>query len=361
MKLGYLQSEVPFMKDSHIRSYNILLPKINTEKFELILHFVIDHNGIPSIDKANVNEIWFEDAAPQQNQKEEKKDEKMEVDQEQKQVKKEKSLLVSLSLVEQKFGLNRNILEHTIQRESRWENEDLSLRAAHNKRNEIEQFIYSTQQKLDDALKEHITSQEKDVLVKLMNEVNDWFYSELPEVEDMNVILSKTSSLEELGKKVYERYNEWVNVTEAVSKLLTFIGQVESKVVADKQQAIAKNPNSFLSEKDFEELNSTITLYKQKLQEINLNLSKSSKLDVPLILASAVNQYIDDFNKKFTNIYSTAEYKFKEEKRKEEERIRKEKAEKEKAEKEKAEKEKAEKEKKEEKKEEKKDVNMDVD
>ena len=339
MKLAYLPEEVPFMKNNYIRSYNIILPKISTEKFELILHFVIDQNGIPSIDKANLNEIWFEEVPAEK--KEEKKDEttKMDVDQETKQVKKEKSVPVSLSLVEQNFGISRSTLDQIMQREKKQEKEDQDLILVQRKRNEIEQFIYSTRQKIDEDLKDFVTKDEKPILMKLMEEIENWFYSDDPEIENMSVLSSKSKALEDLGRIIYNRFNEWNNVSEAIGVFIQQINQAESRANADFDKFNKKDLTCFLKDKDFEEIKAAVNLYKQKLQESQVLLSNSVKIDIPQVNDKTIKQYIDDFNRKVSSIYTTAENKWREEKRKEEERIKKEKEEKEKAEKEAKEKE----------------------
>jgi hypothetical protein len=62
IKLSYLPEEAPHLKNTIIQAYEIHLPKVNSEKFEFVLHFVMDQNGVPFIERGNLNEIWYEDA-----------------------------------------------------------------------------------------------------------------------------------------------------------------------------------------------------------------------------------------------------------------------------------------------------------
>ena len=136
-----------------------------------------------------------------------------------------------------------------------------------------------------------------------------------------------------LGKKIYTRYTEWEKATEGMSKLLYVINQAENKSNEEFTKFTNKDINCYLTLKDFEEIRSANSLYKQKFQEAQNTLAKSVKTDIPLINNITIYQYIDDFTRKINSIYSSAENKFKEEKRKEDERIKKEKEEKEKADK----------------------------
>ena len=175
--------------------------------------------------------------------------------------------------------------------------------------------------------------------MKLMEEIENWFYSDDPEIENMSVLSSKSKALEDLGRIIYNRFNEWNNVSEAIGVFIQQINQAESRANADFDKFNKKDLTCFLKAKDFEEIKAAVNLYKQKLQESQVLLSNSVKIDIPQVNDKTIKQYIDDFNRKVSSIYTTAENKWREEKRKEEERIKKEKEEKEKAEKEAKEKE----------------------
>jgi heat shock protein 4 len=77
VRLMYKQEEVPFMKNTVLTTYSLGMPVgLKEEKFEFVLQFNMDINGIPLIDKATVNEIWYEDAAVDDKKDDKKNDDK---------------------------------------------------------------------------------------------------------------------------------------------------------------------------------------------------------------------------------------------------------------------------------------------
>lgn len=367
LKLGYSPEEAPHLSNHVIRAYSVVLPKITSDKFEFVLNFGIDANGFPSIEKGTINEYWFEEAPvdPKEKEKEkESKDNKMDVDEQVKKVKKEKPTACIVNLVEQNFGLSVDLLEKISKREAKQEQDDIDIKAVHSKRNEIEQFIYGTRQKLDDQLKAYITDSEKKTLIEQMDALEQWFYSDDPEIEIMSVLTAKSEKLNSLGSTIYKRLHEWEAVTAAMENLSKTITTTEAKANADHEALTKKDPNVRLNQQEIQDLYSAVELYKDKFKESSALLSKGLRTDLPGVSAKSVKQYTEDFNKKTLSIYQTAENRFLEAKRKEEERLKKEKEEREKAEKEakqKAESENKPKEETKDPKEPKKDLNMDVD
>lgn len=328
-KLCYDLEEISHLKNNNIRTYSVIIPKINTEKFEFVMNFSIDNNGIPSIDKATINEFTFEDVVENVDVKSKDKEDKskMDIDSEAvtKKVKKEKAICCVVNLVEQVFGLNREVLEYTIDRENKQEKDDIDLKNVHAKRNEIEQFIYNTRNKLDDHLKPYIHNNEKTTLEKLMNDLENWFYSDDPNVENMKILEEKSNDLNKLGQTVYARLHGWENVNEAINNLNNLIGNIENRTNSDYEKFCKKDPNCFLTQKDFEDISSSMNIYKNKLKESTTSLSSGDKKDMPSINDKSINQYSEDLNKKVVGIYNNAENKYREAKRADEEKIKKEK------------------------------------
>lgn len=342
VKLYYSKDEATHLSNPLISVYDIHLPKISTEKFELVLHFHMDLNGIPFIEKSNLNEITYEEVPVEKKKGEENKG--MEVEAETKTVKREKSFSCVLNVLEQTYGLNKNIVDNCIALEKKLEEDDNYLIQVHNKRNDVEQFIYNTRAKLDGDLINHITPDEKIVLEKEMAIVEEWFYSGDAEIEDMNVLSNKVNNLDQIGQIIYRRFNEWNNVIEAGKYLENNINQQRQRLNAEYEKFTKKDPNVYLTQADFEEINSIFDLYKTKLTETSKELEHASRKSDPPVLSTTISQYFDDMNKKVSNVYSAAENKVREQKRKEE-KEKKEKEQKEKELREKEEKEKKEKEK----------------
>jgi hypothetical protein len=129
LRLFYNNEEIPFLNNNLLSNYyqsNILetlmvsLPHVKEETWTFILQFYLDANGLPHLDKASINEVYYEDAPtttkttpPAENkpaegaEKTEAKPEEKKVD----KVKKERSTLGIIKLVESLYGLSQSELD----------------------------------------------------------------------------------------------------------------------------------------------------------------------------------------------------------------------------------------------------------
>jgi len=336
LKLLYVKEELPHMKNHTINSYEVHLPKVSQEKFEFVLHFSMDINGMPFIDKVNLIEYWFEDVVVEI--KEEKKNEaKMEVEPETKKVRKENPQQCIINIIEQNYGLSRNILDNLVLVEQGQEKEDFDLKQVHSKRNEIEQFIYKTRDKLEHDLNNYILPDELPVLNEEMEKMTNWFYSEDPLVEDMPTLLEKSQKLNEVGQNIYKRYYEWENLGNSFIQMNLVFKNNDNQIRVDYEKFSKKDPTIYLNEQDFQEINNTVSLYKQKKAEAEKSVEGVPKTSCPPVTDKNIFQYIEDMNKKINSIYTQAETRYHEARRKAE-KEKKEKEEKEKKEKEEKEK-----------------------
>jgi len=322
------------MKNQVINSYEIHLPKITNDKFEFVLHFCMDINGMPYIEKSALNEYWFEEEPvvvskstevkkdeKKDDKKEEKKDDKkMDIEPEMKKVRKDKAHQCIINVVEQNYAVSRNVLDNIIALEGQQEKDDKDLNYCQFKRNEVEQFINKTKDKLETSdLGNYILPDELKVLTVQMEEVKTWFYSEDPLLEDMKALDTKTQKLNDLGQTIYKRFYEWENVVNALKQMGQLVNNVEGQIFHDADKFNKKDPKCFLAEADFQELNKTHEIYKKKTQEAHQSLTGIPRTSTPPVVDKTIFQYADDMNKKINSIYTAAETKVKEAQRKEEE------------------------------------------
>jgi hypothetical protein len=296
LKFMYNPDEAQYIKNTLLNSYMVSLAKIEEEQWTFALQFYLDHNGIPSLDKASINSIYYEDApatatpttSTPTTQTEEKKD-NSQTEKKAEKVKKEKQHTCIIKLFECNFGLPQDYLNNIIQREATQENDDRLLTLAINKRNEIENFIYSTRSRLDGELAPYVLPEEKDKLIVLMNEMEHWLYSGSEDVYLKSVLDEKVKDLNELGNKVYKRYHDWERLSESLNTL--------QNEIINKQGQANDTQNTFLKPEDREEfvklINHSITLHK----EGNAKFESGSRLADPPVAYQEVDKAIDEFSK----------------------------------------------------------------
>lgn len=98
----------------------VSLPHVKEEQWTFILQFYLDANGIPHLDKASINEVYYEDApsttktTPPTENASTKPAEGTEAKPEEKKVekvKKERSTLGIIKIVECLYGLSQSDLD----------------------------------------------------------------------------------------------------------------------------------------------------------------------------------------------------------------------------------------------------------
>ncbi len=279
----------------------ISLPQVKEEHWTLALQFYLDQYGLPHVDKASINEVYYEEVPVKNTKKpEEKKTEKTDkpadkpgdkteeakpegetkptepVPEEKKteKVKKERSTVCIIKLVDCVFGLTQSLLDEITQKEANLENDDKLLRVIKNRRNEIENYIYSTRPKLDNEIAPYITSEEKELLQKYMNEVEDWFYSGDESVYNKQILDEKSKNLNDLGGKIGQRHMSWEKLEEAFNKLEKCIN-LNIKNLSENDAILLQN------EKD--EIAKHIQTFNNNLNEGRVMFGKSPKfMDTPM-------------------------------------------------------------------------------
>jgi molecular chaperone DnaK (HSP70) len=298
LKLMYSTDEAPYLKNNLLNIYWVSLAKVEEEQWTFALQFYLDNNGLPSLDKASINSVYYEDApatttqtsssAPS-TQTEEKKD-PPQPEKKVEKVKKEKQHTCIIKLFECHFGLPQEYLNKIIQREASQENDDRLFTLAINKRNEIENFIYSTRTRLDGELVPYVLPEEKERLTILMNEMEQWLYSGSEDVYLKSALDEKVKDLNELGNKVYKRYHDWELLSESLNRLHN---EVDKKQV----QVNDSSQNTFLKPGDREEMTKLIHQNLTLHKEGSAKFEKGSRLADPPLAYQEVDKAIDEFSK----------------------------------------------------------------
>jgi hypothetical protein len=290
------------------------MPHVKEEQWTFVIQFYMDHCGIPQLDKASINEIYYEEVPvktptttttttttqnTEQNKAEQSAEQKTEQpkpeEKKTEKVKKEKNTICIIKLAEILYGLPQSYLDNIIQKEANQENEDRLFHLAINKRNEIENFIYSTRSKLDSDLSPFITNEEKQSLINLMNEMETWLYSGDEAIYDKSVLEARGKNLNELGTKVYKRYHDWGRLSESLNNLENSINGNINRLNTEFEKK--KTNSSILTQKDFEELQKIINNYNNLLNESRTQFGTHPKFTDTPIRYEDIDKATEELNK----------------------------------------------------------------
>jgi len=265
----------------------VSIPHVKEEQWTFALQFYLDPHGLPHLDKASINEVYYEDAPAKPTttttnptpgkEGETKPTEAPTEPPKVEKVKKERSTVCIIKLVESLMGLPQAILDNITLKEANQENDDKHLHIVLNKRNEIENFIYSTRSKLEADLAPFVTNEEKELLTQLMQTVEDWLYSGDEAVYDKPTLEAKSKDLNELGTKIYKRYHDWGKLFESLQKLEQCVNLNARKLEENTAQTAC------LSQADREELGNIVVSYNSFLNDAKAQYTKFPKFgDAPI-------------------------------------------------------------------------------
>jgi hypothetical protein len=271
----------------------VSIPHVKEEQWVFALQFYLDHFGIPHLDKATINEIYYEDAPVKttttttptttnttttenkeqttEGTTETPKVEEKKVD----KVKKERSTVCIVKLAEILYGLPQSFIDAITQREATQEADDRLLFHAINKRNEIENFIYSTRSKFDGDLASFVTNEEKEILLALMQKMEDWLYSGDENVYVKTILEEQAKELNDLGTKIYKRYHDWGKLGESLNKLEQCVNLNVKKLEENTPQT------ANLNQTDRDEISNLIVTYNNLLNEGRVQFNKFPKFADP--------------------------------------------------------------------------------
>jgi len=336
MKLMYNKDE-PNIKDALLKTYQIVLPQKMDEQFTFSLQFLQDSNGLPHIDKASIIEVKWEEKEVVTSKADAKKDaksgDKKEVPKEDakndtnmkdatapekkeekktEKVKTETSQACQIKLIEIKYGIDQLCLDNVIKNEGVLENDDRLLNYAFDKRNDMETYIYTTKEKLEDVLAPYIDGKDREALMQVMNEIKQWFESEAPEITVKSHIDEKYTALSTHGDRVYKRRTDWENLEQSLPNLEGAINQ-QIKRVEEEFNKLQANQACNLTKENVEECKKAI----EEFNEIHSNslskLTKTSKFIDPPVSWEAINRHIKEFNDKINKVFIDAEKRVKDE------------------------------------------------
>ena len=292
-----------------------------------------------------------EDKKAVEKNKDEKKEEKKEEKPKMKEVKTETETKLSADIVEILFGIPKGMFETFIKRENAQSKDDMIYHEASQLKNSLEQYIYTTKEKLDSQLKGYYTDKERQDLTKFMDELMAWLYSEDEKLYDKPTLEKNSKNMKTLGDEIYKREENWRNLRNNYN---IFEGTVTEKKewVNKEEQKLSKKEFTYLTAEDIAKINQLIKDALENATKKRSLIEKAPKIQQPPVLPDEIDMLTKNLRQNVKKVYDDAEFKVKEEERKrkeeEEKKKREEEEKKKKEEEEKKKKEEEEKKKKEE-------------
>jgi len=187
------------------------------------------------------------------------------------------------------------------------DSEDHLLNYAHDMRNDMEVYIYTTREKLENELAPYVTEQDKQTLLNIMNETKHWFESGHPDITLKSVIDEKNTALTGTGDRVYKRRNDWEQLDMSLNNFKGALDQNIKRIQVEYDKLTNKQATSLTNE-NVEELKKIVENYNDTLNNSTEKLAKALKYVDPPVSYEALNRHLKDFNDVSLFIFKTNIY-----------------------------------------------------
>ncbi|EPQ56878.1 heat shock protein 70 [Gloeophyllum trabeum ATCC 11539] len=169
----------------------------------------LNTHGIVSFEQAYIEETVEQEEAP------------MEVDGEtqQAQPKKRKVVKKDLPFVVSNTALDKSVLEKWREQEAQMHAADKLVMDTEDAKNALEEYVYDMRGKLDERYAAYTQPQEKDQLLKKLQESEDWLYSEEGEDATKSAYVGRLDDAKKIGNPIVFRWRETEERGRVVSQL----------------------------------------------------------------------------------------------------------------------------------------------
>ncbi|KAH7916594.1 heat shock protein 70 family [Hygrophoropsis aurantiaca] len=197
-------------------------------------------HGIMSFETAYVEEVEEREEAP------------MEVDGEAAPPKKKRHVKkVEVPFVTYNSSLDRSIVEKFKEQEAQMHATDKLVMDTEDRKNALEEYVYDTRGKLDDRYASYVQSSEKQKLLGMLQEAEDWLYSEEGEDATKSAYVGKLDALKVVGDPIVFRFRESEERVKAIAQLRQSLNEYLSQATSsddkyahidekDKQNVVEK-------------------------------------------------------------------------------------------------------------------------
>ena len=294
-----------------------------------------------------------------EEKKEEKKEDKKEEPPKMQEKLVETETVLNVDQVEILFGTPKGILENYKKTENFQTGEDKIFREASSFKNSLEQYIYSTKEKLDSKLKGYYIDSERQQLTQFMDKLMEWLYSEDEKLYDMATLKEKSKDMKQIGDEIYKRNELWNELENNFNIYNSTLNEIETQYKNEKDK-FDKKQFTYVTAEDLQKIEELIKNSIDNAEKKRSSCAPAPKTQRPPVDPNDVKMLYDNLKINVKKIYDDAEFKVKEaERKKKEEEEKKRKEEEEKKKKEEEEKKKKEEEEKKKKEEEEKKKNGD--
>ncbi|KAF8840895.1 HSP70-domain-containing protein [Paxillus ammoniavirescens] len=133
-------------------------------------------------------------------------------------------------------SLDSSVLEKLKEEEAQMHAADKLVQDTEDRKNALEEYVYDTRGKLDDRYAPYVQSAEKAKLLVMLQEAEDWLYSEEGEDAAKSAYVAKLDALKVVGDPIVARYREAEERPRAIAELRTTLNEYMSQATSSEER-----------------------------------------------------------------------------------------------------------------------------
>ena len=225
---------------------------------------------------------------------------------------------LTVDQVETLFGTPKGILEQYTTRENMQTAEDNIFHDASQFKNSLEQYIYTTKEKLDSMLKGYYIDTERQNLTKFMDALMEWLYSEDENLYNMDTLKERSKDMKQIGDEIYKRHELWNELENNFNIFTSVVNELDTQYKKDKEK-FDKKEFIYVTGEDLANILDLITKSVENAEKKKALCTPAPKTQRPPVEPSEIKMLFDNLKVNVKKIYDAAEFKVKEEERKKKE------------------------------------------
>ena len=138
-------------------------------------------------------------------------------------------------------SLSKPVLESFRNLEINLESSDKLVLDTSEKRNQLEEYVYDTRSSLEMPWSDFISDDQKSVFMKLLNEMENWLYTEEGESATKSIYMEKLAGLKKIGDPIHKRLVEFETRPLAERTFKEYVNGVVASLGDEKFEHISKS------------------------------------------------------------------------------------------------------------------------
>ncbi|KAJ3753622.1 heat shock protein 70 family [Lentinula raphanica] len=185
-------------------------------------------------------------------------------------------------------AMDKSMVEALKEKEnSMWENDKL-VKDTEDRKNALEEYIYDTRSKLDDRYAPFVQPAEKDALLALLSEQEDWLYTEEGEDATKSVYVSRLDACKALGDPIHNRWRESEDRQRSIASLRETLNTYMAQATSPDEKY------AHIDEKDKQSVVEKVAVTQKWLEDMTVRQMEREKWRDPVLTTAEISKKRDE-------------------------------------------------------------------